>query len=212
MAKLNDLFISFELELRSIENSFSKCRSHSFVPALPVTYKATEDGCLVSLWDAWNRFLRSAVITSASGTVTGIGGSNYIPIKNRSESQLLRFITSQHNSQNFGIKNGEPKWLDKTILSSIIPVLGLANSSELLAGLKNTITISGKPLFDPIEEIKICRNFTAHKGVKTFNAMKLNTLDKFIDLPSYTREVIDGKERFSIWIEFLLTRAKLMLY
>lgn len=211
MAKLSDHFASFELELHSIETSFSRCRSHSIVPALPVGYKATEDGCLVSLWDAWNRFLRSTVIISASGTVTGIGGTKYNPIKKRNEAQLLKFIKSANNLKNFGIEYGEPKWSDKAILTNVIPVLGLANSSVILAGLKDNITVRGIPLVDPIEEINICRNFIAHKSVANFDYMKLKSLGNFTDLPTYVREMINGKERFSNWVEFLLTRAKLML-
>jgi hypothetical protein len=73
-------------------------------------YCPVEDGCLISLWDAWTRFLRRLVMVSASGPVVGLSGATYAPVVARTEIQVLNDLWANRKGKDFGIVNSEPKW------------------------------------------------------------------------------------------------------
>lgn len=122
---------------------------------------AVREGYVSSLWQAWCRFFRSVILTSATGGLTSSGRPITCMYSMHSEAELL-FIAKQianraHIRRVRAISGShqEPTWgdIDKALLIS--NGMGLSNSQQLLSALS---------LASTIKVLQLCRNATAHLG------------------------------------------------
>ena len=195
---------AFVAEVREIESIFSQYRGHRTVLGVGYTYVPLEDGCLVSLWDAWSRFLRRLVLTSAAGTTIGLSGTAYVPPVARSEGQALGDLTSNRRGNNFGIINGEPKWFGAVQLPNIVSFLGIPNRNVIIGAISaSSVTLGPISVANPLDEIRVCRNFIAHKAPPTLLDIQRYTIGPYTDLSAHLRQLRSGVEAFSEWCECL---------
>lgn len=198
-----------ERELSEIESAFASCVSHQPVAGFSIRYGAGEDGCVVSLWDAWNRFMRSLFLTSCASTTIGDSSTVYTPRTVYNESAALTHLRQNTAGTKIRFTRSEPNWYATFATSDFCRVLSLPNSSVITgAVLTSHITdASGATVPNPIESIKQLRNFIAHKNVDThrdISAFVPNTQDTrgFLTAP-----VTGGISQFRDWTSSLLAIA-----
>lgn len=201
LAPTTDAFVD---EIREIESIFAQYPGHRSVAGVGYEYVPLEDGCLVSLWDAWSRFLRELVLMSAAGITSGLSGVTYTPPNPRSESQVLADLQSNRRSNNFQIINGEPKWNGVVNLASIVSFLAIPNANMIVGAISSSsVNLGPLTVANPLEEIRICRNFVAHKTSATHNDMQRYFIGRYSELSSHMRQLRSGVEAFSEWCECL---------
>lgn len=132
LANVVDAFIH---ELDEVESIFASCKGSRSVAAIGYTYRPSEDGCLVSLFDAWNRFLKDLVLTGAEGDVQGLSGSIYIQPQPRTRRQAFTDLNTNKRGHNFRITNNEPRWYDPACLTDIMSFLTLPNDMVVIGAL-----------------------------------------------------------------------------
>jgi hypothetical protein len=196
-------------ELDQIESIFASCRGSSAVAVYRVPYQPSEDGCLVSMWDAWNRFIRSLCLTSCSGTTQGLSGASYHPTAPMTEAQALTHLLRNKGGTQIVVTAGEPRWYDVRALPDTTAVLGLANASVIVGAVSAyQIQLGAFHISNPLEEIRACRNFVAHKTASTFAQAQTHAGTRFPDLISHVRSKRLGVEVFSEWKEGCLAIAE----
>ena len=201
----------FKIEVTKIESIFASCVNHDFVFGYRFEYRPTEDGCLISLWDSWNRFLRKLIVTSASGHARG-SQELYLPQKTRTEDEVIADLNQNKKEpgRNFGIDRGEPKWSTKDCLVSIIDFLELPNGEQIAGAVGSSeISIFSSTVRNPLPEIKYCRNFVAHKGGNTLSLIDGQYGNSpLISISAHMRDLRHGGiETFSEWSECLVAIA-----
>jgi hypothetical protein len=203
---LLDVVDEFRSELDEIESIYYSCRSHSTVASSTIpSYKPTEEGCLFALWDSWTRYLRSLVVVSASASFLSLGGTTHSNPTPRSESQLLLDLNANKRGRNFGIINDEPKWNDPTKLADIANYLGIPNQTQILSAVTATsLSLGPIVITSPLEEMRIARNYAAHKNPKTQQDLAAFSRVTFTSLPDHLQQRRSGVETFSEWKESLL--------
>jgi hypothetical protein len=205
---LVDVVDDFVRELDEIESVFANHRGARTVEGFQFAYTPAEDGCLVSLWDSWNRLVRTLVICSAVGSVSGLSGNVYTPTTSRSESQVLFDLIANRKGNNFRINNGEPAWADPSCLADIVTFLGLQNANTIVSAVGSTTVLLGPVAVpNPLKEIRLCRNFVAHKSQPTLNDVLAFARSPFINLSTHLRERRSGVEAFSEWKDCLAALA-----
>lgn len=205
---LADVVDDFVRELDEIESVFSSCKGARTVVGFQFAYAPAEDGCLVSLWDSWNRLVRSLVVISAAGPVSGLSGSLYSPASSRAETQVLSDLIANRRGNNFRINNGEPAWADPSCLADIVAFLGLQNGNTIVNAVGATDVLLGPiTVPNPLKEIRLCRNFVAHKSRPTLGDVLSFARSPFVDLSTHLRERRSGVEAFSEWKDCLAAIA-----
>jgi hypothetical protein len=206
---LLDTVDDFVAELDQIESIFAKCRGDRTVTGFSVAYTPTEEGCLFALWDAWTRFLRSLIIASCKASVIGLSGQIYMPPTARSESQALTYLDSNRRGRNFRIINGEPKWNNPLCLADIANALSLPNERTIVSAITATSVVLG-PLVvaSPLEEMRVARNFAAHKNASTLSDLAEYSVTAFSTLSDHIRASRSGVEAFSEWKDCLSVLAE----
>lgn len=195
-------------ELDQIESVFYASTGSNRVTEYKVAYRPAEDGCLVSLFDAWNRFLRLLLLTSASGPVEGLSGQTYTPRTPRTEPQALAHINANRRGTNIKTTNGEPKWYDLRATADLCTVLQLGNGPQIISAVTAShIQLGPFVVPSPLDEIRECRNFVAHKGDGTLGAARAAAGVHFADLIAHVRSKRSGVELFSDWKESCRTIA-----
>lgn len=199
---------AFVAELDELESIFSVCKGNRSVAGHGYTYVPSEDGCLVSLWDAWTRFLRALVMSSTSGPIIGLSGASYTPVQVRTEAQVLSDLAANTRGNNFGIIQGEPKWNDPVRLTSIVSFLGLGNGAVITNAITSSSVILGAiSVASPLEEIRKCRNYVAHKAPPTLRDVQSYS-HSFTTLSDHLRRYRSGVETFSEWRDCLAALAE----
>ncbi len=202
---------SFKAEAREIEGAFLSTALSPRVTRYTIGYAPHADGCVVSLWDAWNRFLRDSVVTCASGPTLGLSGSVYTPKTPRSEAGVLSHLTQVRRQYNLRLVQGEPSWYNLRQLPDITNCLGLQNSTQIYAAAASSNIILGESgsVSNPLGEIQIVRNFIAHK-----TAAQLDGVQRIIgggsndDVHRYLwTKTKGGIERFSLWVNAICSVA-----
>lgn len=205
---LAPLVDSFRAELDQIEGVFYSVGGTNTVDQYRIVYAPAEDGCLVSLWDAWNRFVRRLLLTCSSGQVLGLAGGTYSPTVPRAEPAAIAHILANRRNTNIRVVAGEPYWYDVTAAADFTQVLGLANGNEIVNALTaTTIQLGAIAIPNPLEEIRICRNFVAHKGDGTLGQVAGYSAPPFESLRRHVRTKRYGVEVFSDWKEGCLAIA-----
>lgn len=162
----------------------------------------TTDGCVVRLYDSWNRFCRELIICSAamlpmtaSGTIVGRA-----PKISRRADVLPTLILALKKKPMFG----EPRWADAQECLTAAKALTLVNYSTVSAAIGATPS--------PADDIRKTRNFVAHRNPKT--AIELRAIASAYGAPlpqveSMLRHVVSpGITIFAKWIEELRTLAE----
>lgn len=202
-------FAAFASECRAIEAEFDSTSSSLLVMNSVHPTAPTEDGCLVALWDCWQRFLRDLMMQSAGGEVSGTSGAVYLPTLLRNENEVLAHLKASRSRLGLHLTAGEPKWFAASALSSIAAELGLQNGSVIAfaVGASSTIiTLNGAnvSIADPMEEIRLCRNFVAHKSPTLLEEVRQACGMVVPDLRTLMRSRRFGLTRFSEWVESCL--------
>ena len=208
LSEVVDAFIS---ELDQLESIFATCAGHRSVHGYKHPYVPTEDGCLVSLWDAWNRFLRALVILSASGPVMGLRGIVYSPGQARTEAEVLAHLARSKRSYSYKITRGEPNWYIAAAFADIVNCLQLDAKQipEITGPIAASIVHLGPvSVANPLEEIRTCRNFVAHKNDLTHREMVAFSQGAFVDLSRHLRKKRSGVEAFSEWKDCMTALAE----
>jgi hypothetical protein len=201
---------AFGNELDEIELSFASYLGHAAVSGFSMPYVPSEDGCLVSIWDAWNRFLRSLVLNAAGGAVPGLSGRTYIPVNSRSEAQAISHLRANQRGKAYRLIGGEPKWFDLRALDDIMQTLELErdNVDTVMSALgASTVVLGPVSIKNPLEEIRICRNFVAHKCPSTLGDVGRYLSSPLMSLSTHLRQYRSGVETFSEWKESMLALA-----
>lgn len=193
---------NFVEEIDALESIFCARHSHRSVAGPTYTYLPIEDGCLVSLWDAWSRFIRYLVLRSASGETVGLSGAVYRPAQSRTEIQVLQDLAANKRGNDFGIVNGEPKWFNPRNLASVMSFLGVQNDQIILGAIGATnVRLGPITIRSPLEEVRTCRNYVAHKAPPTLSDVQQFAQGAFVDLSTHMRRLRSGVETFSEWRE-----------
>lgn len=109
---------------------------------------------VIRLHDAWARFCRDTVISSASGTRT-LGGTLIPPAAGiTSRSRVIPVLLSKYKKRKF-----EPKWADANECIDAAQRLAVSNLASLSAALGASNS--------PADSIRRVRNFYAHRGFNT---------------------------------------------
>lgn len=212
-SSLGTLVSSFEAEADQLEGIFAICIGHPRVSGYDHPYVPTEDGCVVSLWDAWNRYLRSLVLVSASGPVVSLGGSTYQPRNARSEDEALRYLKQNSRRHAYRVTRNEPNWhmpnafVDIVVCLELDPIQTRTLSGAISA---TSIALGSISVPNPVEEIRICRNFIAHKSSVTLRDVKSYARGTYSDLSSHLRRKRSGVETFTEWKECMVAIAVAM--
>ncbi len=192
----------FTAETDQIESAFYQSTGMNRVTEFAIPYAPAEDGCLVSLWDAWNRFVRRFCLMSCASAVEGLSGTRYAPVTARSEIDALNHIRANSKGTRIRIVAGEPYWFDATAIADLAKILGLPNARELVGAVTASQVQLGPFLIpNPLDEIRVCRNFVAHKGAGTLSQVRTAAGPGFTDLCAHVRSKRHGVELFSDWKE-----------
>jgi hypothetical protein len=114
----------------------------------------------------------------------------------------LNQIRSNARGTKINLFAGEPKWFDVLALSDLTVVLGLANSVQIVSAITaSSIQLGPFIIANPIEEIRRCRNFVAHKGDGTLAQVRAHVGAGFTDLCHHVRSKQYGVDLFSDWKE-----------
>lgn len=208
---LSEVVESFISELDQLESIFASCAGHRSVHGYKHPYIPAEDGCLVSLFDAWNRFLRSLVMRSASGPVMGLRGMIYSPGTARSEAEVLSHLAKFRRSYSYKITRTEPNWYIATAFADICSCLELDTRQipEITGPISaNVVHLGPVSVTNPLEEIRACRNFVAHKNDLTLGDIVAYSHGPFVDLSWHLRKKRSGVEAFSEWKDCLAALAQ----
>ncbi|WP_157358399.1 hypothetical protein [Amycolatopsis sp. ATCC 39116] len=207
---LDQASADFKAEVAEIEYDFMSSTNCNHVKQYAMQYAPHVDGCVVSLWDAWNRFLRELVMLSARGVSTGSSGRRYAPKVHLSESQVLNFL--RRSKLKLKLIDGEPNWYNVNHLTTVINALGLSNSAQIVAAVGATSVHLGSTgsIASPVEEIRLIRNFIAHKTKPNLAKVQVlvgknpgNHLHQYL-----WAKTSGGVERFSLWVTALSALAE----
>lgn len=211
LSYLCDVSDKFRNEAREIESAFLTSWECDHVTQYSVSYAPHVDGCVVSLWDAWNRLLRRIVMQCCASDTVGLGGQTYKPFAYRTEQDVLDFLDTKKNRLHISLIEREPKWYNVHALNSITTVLGLQNSTQIIAAIGASRVNLGPTgtISNPLEDIRLVRNFIAHKAPSTL----LSVQRIMGSLPTDTvhsylwAKVLGGAERFSTWVTAMCALA-----
>ena len=201
-APLLPIIEAFEAEIDAIASIYSSCQGHRSVLASPIQYVPTEDGCLVALWDAWNRFIRQLLLTSAAGPVQGLSGTAYSPSAPMTEPAALAHLRANKKGTRIVVIAGEPKWFDVAALPDLASVLGVGNQTVIVSAVtSSTIQLGRFTVDNPLEEVRVCRNMVAHKCAGTVAEASRFAAGPFTSMTSHVRSRRFGVEVFHEWID-----------
>lgn len=190
----------FIAEVDQIRSIFDTCRGSRTVDRYLFPYCPFEDGCLISLWDAWNRFLRSLVLTSVAGPALGLSGTVYTPLPPRNEPAALAHLHQSRRGKAYSLIDGEPKWFNTMHMADILNTLAAPNSTVIVSALgASSIALNPIVVNNPLDEIRECRNFVAHKSAGTLNRIRVYASGGFSTLSHHLRVKRYGVETFHEW-------------
>jgi hypothetical protein len=197
---LTDISAALLKEIREIEVSFLGGKGAVCVIAHPASYDPHGDGCVVSLWDAWNRFVRRLVLTNSAGSCIGISGITYTPTVSRNPAQTLQTIIGSPIKTSYG----EPNWQHVPTISAVSSLLGLQNSSNIIGAIASSTitTIPGATMANPLEEIRVIRNYIAHKSQRNLQLARSYMTNPVSDVNGHLwQKTTGGIERFTAWTD-----------
>ncbi len=155
--------------------------------------------CVVRLHDAWARFCRELIITSALGKTLTISGVVLI----RASGISTRITVIPQLMGTFRRRRNEPNWYDATDCIDAAQRLGLTNLTTIGGALGSVNS--------PADSIRKVRNFYAHRGSET--ALKAGSTGIFskpsapdvFELAGFSAH---GMTHFETWVLGLKTIAQ----
>lgn len=206
---LLDTVDDFIAELDQIESIFHRCRGDRSVSGFSIPYVPTEEGCLFAVWDAWTRFLRNLTMACCGPGVLGLSGQTYTAPTPRTEAQVLSYLMANRRGRNFRIVNGEPKWSNPACLADIANALALPNAHTIVSAVTASTVVLGPIVVpSPLEEVRVARNFAAHKNPTTLADIQVFAPIAFSTLSDHLRDTRSGVEAFSEWKECFCALAE----
>lgn len=210
---LMDVASKFHEEVRDIECVFNHCVNHPLARGFSSVYSPSRDGCVISLWDSWNRFIRDLLLTSCSGVTIGGSGKRYTPTQAFNESEAVSNLLALANVKGSGVKAtaGEPHWFDYPNLQNYCSALGLSNSNTILPAVQTSTVygLVGGQVSNPLSSLRVIRNYMAHKNTGTRSRLndlllgrQANSVDQYLLAQS-----AGGIALFSEWVEGLTAIA-----
>lgn len=200
---------AFRAEADQIESVFYSCTGLNTVDQYRILYAPAEDGCLLSLWDAWNRFVRNLLLTSCAGTVEGLSGNTYNPGVPRQENAAIAHINASRQGTVIKSTRGEPQWYSAVAIADFVQVLTLTNGNSVVGAITSTtVQLGSFSIPNPLEEIRIVRNFVAHKSDVTLTDMRTYAPPSLSNLRDHVRSKRYGVDLFSDWKEGCLAIAQ----
>lgn len=194
---------AFSAELEEIALLFATCSEHNSVSGY-IKYYPTEEGCLFAIWDAWNRFVRRMILTSVEGETIGTSGVVYQPGNIYTEVSALQHLQANRGrGSSYKFTNGEPNWYVPAAAVEMAQSLGAPNVNAISGALLSSTVVLGPAVVSvPLEEIRISRNFCAHKNWKTMQDLRrfdpnVATLREFLRVKNA------GSHRFDDWLDAL---------
>lgn len=161
--ELQVLVSRFEIQTASLVLTFDTHRANL----------STEinDYSVVALQDAWTRFVRDLILSSATGRARGrdsaaglascIGPGKHGPL---AEAESLQILQATWGKKRKG-PLWEPHWYDQQESARAVRLLDLQNATIITGGL-GAIT-------NPIEELRCVRNFAAHRGRQAARSIEM---------------------------------------
>lgn len=139
----------------------------------------------------------------------GLSGALYMPSQALTEAQALTHIAQNRKGTTIKITAGEPKWFDVRSLPDLTAVLGLSNDTVIVGAVTSyNVRLGPIVVNNPLEEIRQCRNFVAHKSSATLREAQQVAPSPFTDLIMHVRAKRSGVETFSEWKEGCLALAE----
>ncbi|MBC9227152.1 hypothetical protein GL325_12535 [Aeromicrobium sp. 636] len=204
--------LDFEREVDRIQEWFLTGSIAKVVEHSPFPYAPLADGCVVSLWDAWGRFVRNLILTCAAGDVESAGGAVYAPKVQRTPTDALAHLEAEkHAGKSYQLsfgKRGEPKWYIAKDTFEIAETLELENGPEIGGALTaSQIQLSESIIVDnPSASLQKLRNYVAHKTEVNFKKVAdVLPVNDHEDLDSYLRSrTHGGSQVFCDWADAMV--------
>ncbi len=153
--------------------------------------------------------MRALCLTSCSGSTQGLSGVAYSPSGAMTEQQAIAHVRSNRRGTAITLTAGEPKWFDVAALPDLTNVLGLANAIVIVNAVSSyQVQLGPFQVSNPLEEIRQCRNFVAHKGDVSMKQAQAAANASFPDMSTHVRTRRSGVETFSEWKESCLAIAE----
>lgn len=201
---LGPLVEHFKSELDGLESAFGTCQSHAAIDSYKVPYVPSLDGCLISMWDAWNRYLRSLTLASVGGRTVGLSGMLYEPELVLSESEVIAALRREQKGKAYRLLGGEPYWYNAKHLGDILAVLQAPNSEQILGALSaSSISMGEFTVSNPLDTIRVCRNFVAHKNDHLLSDVSRIGDSPFAGLAHLMSQKRRGLEVYREWADCL---------
>ena len=204
--RLKNIAETLESEIKQVQNVFTECHSHTPVSGFSTQYGAGEDGCIVAMWDAWNRFMRNLYLTSCASESIGDSGIQYRPTTTYSEAAALSHLRANRSGTNIRFTRSEPNWFDTAAVGDYCRILSLPNAAVITGAVltSSIVDMTGTSSRNPIQNIRKLRNFIAHKNQDTRKDISV-----FVADPGHTRlflkaPVRGGVSQFDDWANGLI--------
>jgi len=210
-SRLQDVVDAFIAEVSAIEGVFHASSGAVTVSSQVIDYDPIDDGCVVSLWDSWNRFMRALLLSSCSSVqITGASGHLYCPALALTEAQAVTHLVQVSRSRSNSVRSmaGEPSWYDLNAIYDMTQELQLANSQQIVTAVTSSAVSLGAGFVasNPIEEIRAIRNFIAHKGNSSLSRARRYMSSH---VTAHTHDLqLGGVTRFSQWVDSLAAIAE----
>jgi hypothetical protein len=202
--RLTKIYAEFVRETDDLLMAFTcgKPIDRSFAAKWPFVAINTAEGCIIRLYDSWNRFCREVVMDSASElpvTATGAVVTRAIGIQRR--SQVIGVLSSKLPKK---LPYGEPRWADAGECLNAAKTLRITNYATVSAAIGATPS--------PAEHIRVTRNFIAHRNQRTATQLRKVAVAygfRGTHVEPYVRHVIaPGITVFEKWISELRLLAE----
>lgn len=206
----------FASELDSLDNCMEGYR-HPSIECDIMQYEPVADGCVVALWDAWGRLVRSLILVCSAGPVVTLNGATISPSQRRSEEAALSHLEycNRQRLASYPLSfpnRGEPKWYIVSYVEEIANTLELPLASQFGAAFNSsTIALeSGITLGNPVSTVQTIRNYIAHKSVA--NLAKVHRAvpaTRHISCSDYVRSpTLGGSTVFRDWADAMKAMAE----
>ena len=207
MRSLTHCLHRFQREGRLLWLLFRDNRPHSHGLWLCPQETAGQSYAVLRLHEAWARFCRELVLTSARGQVVTSTGAvvRRSPLVSQMRTPLVVLKASYPPSRQRKFL-WEPKWFDAGEAIDAARRLKISNFAEVSAGLG----VAGHAL----DELRACRNFLAHRGRASddeFDIVRSNhSLYRFVAAEEALNNPVEGGVTlFEFWHHDILRRARL---
>ncbi|MGV0741014.1 hypothetical protein [Mycolicibacterium sp. XJ870] len=139
----------------------------------------------------------------------GLSGTVYTPVAPRNEIAALAHLRANKKGKSYSLINGEPNWHNLLHLVDILGTLDAPNAHVIISALgAATVRLDPIVVNNPIEEVRECRNFVAHKSSATLSRVQSYAAYVFSTLSDHLRRKNAGVEAFHEWGDCMIAIAE----